>query len=289
MFVRSFLVGLAFASVFGSASRAQAILQVPAQYPSIQAAIASAQPGDTVSVDAGTYLETVDFLGKAITVVSVAGPDMTTIDASATGTVVTFASGENSNTLLEGFTITGGRAAANGGGILCVGASPTIRNCRIVSNFAYFGCDTVMEDPDGPVCAQALPGGHGGGAALVDSNATFETCLFETNRAGDGGAHELFSATPPGGNGGALYAAGTSIVTLTACVFSGNRSGTGGLVYYIDGVTGNGGDGGAIFATDSSTLSVSGCTFSGNVTGHGGPSETGEIFRAAATAVNGGA
>lgn len=80
---------------------------------SIQAAIESASDGDVVSVEAGTYAEKIDFLGKAITVVGT-GPS-SVIQGDLTGSVVRFASGEGPASVLDSFTITGGGADFGGG------------------------------------------------------------------------------------------------------------------------------------------------------------------------------
>jgi len=54
-------------------------LHVPGDYSTIQRAIHAAQPGDTVLVAPQTYVENIDFLGKAITVMSSDGPNVTTL------------------------------------------------------------------------------------------------------------------------------------------------------------------------------------------------------------------
>ena len=57
------------------------------------------------------YAEAINFLGKAITVKSSDGRDVTTISAATLEqpvSVVTFASGEGRDSILDGFTITGG-------------------------------------------------------------------------------------------------------------------------------------------------------------------------------------
>ncbi len=77
-------------------------------YCSIQTAIDAAVVTDEIVVAPGTYFETINFLGKAITLRSSDGPEVTTIDAEGMGTVVTCESGEVQDTVLDGFTVTGG-------------------------------------------------------------------------------------------------------------------------------------------------------------------------------------
>ncbi|HET6201683.1 MAG TPA: right-handed parallel beta-helix repeat-containing protein [Planctomycetota bacterium] len=105
-------------------ARAQNTLRVPADFPTVQAAILAAIDGDTVLVAPGIYVENVDFLGRAIAVVSSAGPELTILDgASLPIPVVTFANGEPDTAVLSGFTVRYGAA----GGILVDGrSSPTI-------------------------------------------------------------------------------------------------------------------------------------------------------------------
>jgi len=55
-------------------------LNVPVDQPTIQAGINAAVNGDTVLVAPGTYVENIDFVGKAITLRSKFGPDVTVID-----------------------------------------------------------------------------------------------------------------------------------------------------------------------------------------------------------------
>jgi len=100
---------------------------------SIQAAIDAASDGDVVSVAAGTWVEDVDFRGKAITLLGT-GPD-SVLQGTGGGPVVTFASGEARASVIDSFTITGG-VAERGGGVLVDGASPTVLRNRIVANRA---------------------------------------------------------------------------------------------------------------------------------------------------------
>ncbi len=127
-----------------------AIIRVPLDQPSIQAAITAAVDGDTVLVAPGTYVENINFLGKAIAVTSEAGPDVTVIDGNQAGSVVTFASGEGQESALHGFTVQNGFASfsdpsfGDGGGIRIQNASPTITGNVMTNNRACVGgwsCD----------------------------------------------------------------------------------------------------------------------------------------------------
>ena len=66
-------------------------------FDSIQEAIHAASDGMTISVLPGSYVEQIEFLGKAVYLASTDGPDVTTISAGLSGTVVSFFHGEASN------------------------------------------------------------------------------------------------------------------------------------------------------------------------------------------------
>ena len=117
-----------------------------------------------VLVDDGTYLENINFSGKAITVASnfiIDGDtnhiNNTIIDGSQpshpdSGSVVYFISGEDTTSVLCGFTITGGTGTyylpgisfnscsnSNGGGIFCFNSAATIKNNKIKYNSLEIG------------------------------------------------------------------------------------------------------------------------------------------------------
>ncbi|MCD4731238.1 MAG: T9SS type A sorting domain-containing protein [Bacteroidales bacterium] len=129
------------------------IIHVPGDQPNIQAAIDIATHGDTVLVDEGTYYENINFLGKAITVTSsyLLNQDSsyiynTIIDGGQpanpdTASVVSFVSGEDTTSVLCGFTIQNGSGtfkptwdARLGGGIICDNAGPKIIHNHIKDN-----------------------------------------------------------------------------------------------------------------------------------------------------------
>ena len=100
------------------------IILVPYEALSIQEGIEMAGESDTVLVDDGYYFENINFLGKHITVASkfIIDGDKdhicnTTIDGSRPqdeqfGSVVRFLAGEDSNSVLTGFTVTGGKGTS---------------------------------------------------------------------------------------------------------------------------------------------------------------------------------
>ena len=138
-------------STFGDGG--DSVILVPDDYPTIQEGIDAAVNGDTVLVSPGTYVENIDFLGKAITVISSNGPEVTIIDGGNPvnpdyGSVVIFSKGEGLDSVLDGFTVTNGNGTlyhiddydpACGGGIFCVNASPTIKNNIITNNNIEYG------------------------------------------------------------------------------------------------------------------------------------------------------
>src|SRR5208283_671884 len=148
-----------------------ATIHVPADQPTIQAAINAASNGDTVQVAPGTYTENINFNGKAITVTSTGGPQVTTINGGGVGSVVIFSSSEGSTSVLNGFTITNGVAqfasAFAGGGIHISSASPTITKNIITNNQACNGggIDVNAGSPliQGNTITQNTEGGCSGG------------------------------------------------------------------------------------------------------------------------------
>lgn len=138
------------------------IIQVPDDSSTIQGGINGASDGDTVLVARGHYYERINFYGKAILVTSnyIFDNDTTTIDSTIidadtlvlgvadTGSVVVFVSGEDSASILEGFTIQNGiglllgKYERAGGGIYCDASAPSIINNVISKNHADIGGGT---------------------------------------------------------------------------------------------------------------------------------------------------
>lgn len=81
------------------------------EFSDIGSAIAEAASGDTIEVAAGRYFGEVDFDGKAVHIVGIAGPESTWLYATPGQPAVVAKRGEGRNAILEGFTITGGGGA----------------------------------------------------------------------------------------------------------------------------------------------------------------------------------
>jgi hypothetical protein len=214
----------------------------------IQAAIDAALDGDEVLVAPGTYLESINYLGLAIAVRSTGGPAVTAIDAGGLDTVVRCVTGEGPGTILEGFTITGGSAAA-GAGLRCVASTPTVVGCVFLENH-------VTND------------GVGGAMFLTGmSSVTVVDTDFLGNTANVGAG--IFSEV-------------VSDVAVSGCTFRGNVSAVGSAINarelgtisvadsrFIDNGSAGAVGGGAIGAFDSD-LTVIRSLFTGNQGAAGG-------------------
>ncbi|MEZ6241598.1 MAG: GC-type dockerin domain-anchored protein [Phycisphaerales bacterium] len=230
---------------------------VPSQYPTIQAAINAANQGDSVVISPGTYPESINFNGKAITVRGTAGGDAIRIEPP-TGPGVRFTSGEGPGSVLESLSIQFADSPLGGGVIVGAGTSPTLNIVRISSNDAVFGGGAVINAGASPTftfcrfTSNNATSDGGGVACLPGSSPTFDQCTFIGNDAG--------------GSGGAIHAEDAD-VTIMRCTFeSFNRAGYGGALAIEGGTldyTGPGAaipeirnnqavmDGGGIYLTDA--------------------------------------
>lgn len=196
-------------------------IHVPDDFPTIQAAINAAADGAVILVAAGTYPETINLLGKSIQVRSEDGPATTIIDGQDAGTVVTCNSGEDSETMINGFTITGG-SALRGGGIVVNQGSPTFFDCVVADNDATWGGGLSSQQgaPTFIFCTftDNTATLQGGGAVIENGEASFVSSVFSSNQAPHGGAVYNAHAEP--------YFTGTT--------FENNSADDGGAVYNHD-------------------------------------------------------
>ena len=198
-----FIISLAFLNVIAFA---QSTIRVPADQPSIQAAIDSAVNGDTVLVSPGTYNERIDFHGKNITVKSLTDAVHTIIDGQNGGPVVSFHNSETNAAVLSGFTLQHGKNG-DGGGIYVASSSPIIEHNVITENGCGEGGGIGIEFASPTIrfniihhnnrAADCYPSGVGGGGLSIRGAGTAKVLYNEIyeNRGGyDGGGIEMWAA-----------------------------------------------------------------------------------------------
>lgn len=262
------------------APAAAGVIRVPADQPTLAAAIAAATAGDTVLVASGTYSgadnRDLDFAGKDLVLRSEAGAEATIIDCAEAGRAMRFHTGETNAAVVDGFTILNGKMvgfdrASWGGAIACDESAPTIMRCIFDSNTASIGGGLALLSTTG--AAPAVTG-----------------CIFTENSASQQGAgvvcdgvQATFSGSSFTGNtglvqGGAVMCIGTDTgVTLDGCTLTGNFAGSGGGVLVQDAqVTLNDcvlanntatSSGGGLIASNEASATLNRCLCYGNSVG----------------------
>jgi len=188
-----------------SASVYAQVIHVPGDQPTIQAGINAASDGDTVLVAENTYYENIRFMGKAITVAShyVMDGDTnhinnTIIDGSQplypdSAACVMFVHGEDTTSILSGFTLTGGSGVfttgsnvRSGGGIYGWEAGAKIINNKIMYN--------VVESDSGGGAGLVFLGGDNYWAVIDNNTISYNTSLSDGFSAFGAGMSVLVNA-----------------------------------------------------------------------------------------------
>ncbi|RDK84313.1 right-handed parallel beta-helix repeat-containing protein [Marinirhabdus gelatinilytica] len=248
-------------------------LLVPSQYSTIQAAIDVANTGDVVIVSPGTYFENIDFLGKAILVTSTFHLSQNPLDITNTiingsqptdpefGSCVSFVNGEIEDSILKGFTITGGTGTKTynpsedlyfrtGGGILINESSPTIvhnviRNNEAIAEAGVFGAGGggIRMGFGVPVIENNViknnTGGYAGGIMIAYcEGAVLKNNIIANNTAtgsfnGGGGVYvdwepitlenNTIVGNYSGDRGGGIISTGTTTI-IKNCIIYGNEA-----------------------------------------------------------------
>ncbi|TSA24529.1 PKD domain-containing protein [bacterium] len=281
-------------------------INVPGDYPTIQAGINASVDGDTVLVQPGTYVENINYNGKNITVGSLFLTTLdttyisqTVIDGNNIASVVTFEGGENLTAVLVGFNITNGQCGA-GGGITCIySSSPSISNVTIAENSAtdtYGGGGGIHCYSSSPSLTNVTITGnsassHGGGIFCRENSSPSLTNVTITGNSADKGGGIYCHGSSPSltnvtitensasDNGGGIYCSSSSPSLTNVTITENSASAWGGGIYCHGSspslpdvtITGNSADkGGGIYCDDSSP-SLTNVTITGNsASSHGG-------------------
>ena len=196
-----------------------AVINVPADQPTIQQAIIAAGNGDEVVVAVGEYFENINLSGKPITVRSTnpANPAVvvtTIINGGGAAAVVTCDGDEGRDTVISGFVITNG-SAVTGAGMYNNDSSPTVSNCTFAGNVASIEGGGMYNNNSDPVvtnCAFSNNSASVYGAGMYNQSSDPEVtdCTFSDNSADvNGGGMYNWSGTP----------------TMANCTFTGNSAG----------------------------------------------------------------
>ena len=146
------------------------VLHVPADYPTIAAAVGAAAVADTVEIACGTYFEHgIQRVGSAITILSESGdPDCVTIDASGSASILSLAMQNGAS--ITGITFRG----ATAGAVSLLRSSNFVDDCVFRDNGGGLGCE------DGYV-TDCVFSGNGIYDALYLTGGV-SRCLFEHNQ-----------------------------------------------------------------------------------------------------------
>ncbi|MHC4945406.1 MAG: choice-of-anchor Q domain-containing protein [Planctomycetota bacterium] len=290
--MRCTIFSISIMLIFVVSSHADTI-HVPADQPTIQAGIDAAVDGDTVLVAPDTYVENINFKGKAITVKSSEGAENTLIDGNRTFSVVTIKDGEGPDSVLDGFTVTNGYSVMDGGGLWCISSSPTIRNNIFTENeapmygggiFCFKGAAKISNNKicHNTACKSGYPG-SGGGIYCIGGRPVIASNTIHSNHGSEWGGGiccwnssarviENIIHDNVGDNGSGIYASGEGNEILFNMIYENHgelfiASGGGicceGTTLIIgnvirDNVAGNGydlgGDGGGIFCSGNTSV-----------------------------------
>lgn len=176
----------------------------------------------------GDYNRDIEFMGKAIVVMSENGPENCIIDCGGSPRIehrgFYFRSGEDSTSVLRGFTITDGYVleGGEGAGIACIdGSSPTIADNILMGNVAFssLGGAISCRSSSPRIINNTISGnyGHYGGGGIYCVGNSFPTI-----------SHNVIAMNGTGWYGGGIYCYAGADPKLTSNTIVDNSAWKGG-------------------------------------------------------------
>lgn len=228
-----------------------ATINVPADQPTIQAAVNAASSGDVIRLADGTYSGPgnidVDPGGKDLLIQASGGASNCSIDCQDSSRAFYIHSGETSAFQIDGIRFINGNHYDGGGAIYVTTSShPVISNCEFINCYAqYYGGAIYVRSSSNPSITHCYFQGntstYGGGICTGSSSAvSISSCLFSTNTAAQGGG---------------IRTNGNQPVTVTGCTFTNNIATS---------------RGGGVCVTNNPDYQVISCVFTGNSAEFGG-------------------
>ena len=228
------------------------IINIPADQPTIQAGIDTANDGDTVLVQPGNYFETIYWNGNNKTIGSLflltndtSYISQTIIDGNNNGSVFTIYNVGESAGRIIGFTITNGYAGlsgiwpdGNGGGVNCISSDIEISNVRVINNQSnYNGAGLYFYSSTSLLNYTTIYGNtaeySGPGVQMELSSIMMDSILVINNESiqGDHGGlscHNselyLINSNITNNQGRGIEVNDSSIVTIVNCLIESNIS-----------------------------------------------------------------
>ncbi len=212
-------------------------IQVPADQPTIQAALAAAVNGDVILVAPGTYVAPIAFPAKAVILRSANGPLVTTLQGDGANPVVQMLAGTTTASTVEGFTITGGGGGYGAGVFVTLGGGASILRNRIVDNHASYDAGGIYNyvqneiRVEGNLIGWNTAVGYAGGIHGVTPACVVRNNVFVGNQAAYGGAAFAFVGVTATFTNCTFYAnsatngtvaAGDGAVALVNCIARGH-------------------------------------------------------------------
>ena len=202
-----------------------AVINIPADQPTIQEGINVAVEGDTVLVAPGTYYENIIWPPVNGIKLTGSGEEDCIIDGNQQGNVISFDDINgivDSTTIISGFTITNGEASC-GGGIITYYASPSLKNLIITLNsagsqggglFCFNYSHLIIKNV---MITNNYAASEGGGINCDFSSClTIESCIISSNNAAAGGG---------------ICIEGGSSLTIAHTLFNENSAEYGGAIW----------------------------------------------------------